>query len=181
MNAVIEKPVDSFDARMNLQDGATVYISAPTIELLAQLVAKTKGQLVVPSVGVSAEEKQAVIGAGKLGGGAARPAEGSGSTTSSTSASTAGSREAPGKSSSAATAGGQASAQKQADASAQASATYDDVKRVVNALYAVKPQHAVDMLATFNAKKGTELKPEQYADFVTKAQQKLTELGAAKS
>lgn len=48
MSAVLST-ADAFNAHLKLQDGATVYITAPTIDLLAHLVAHTKGQLATPA------------------------------------------------------------------------------------------------------------------------------------
>jgi hypothetical protein len=55
-----------------------------------------------------------------------------------------------------------------------ASVTYDDVKTMIGKLGAGKSRQAViDLLAEFGVAKGPDLKPEQFAGFVAKANAQL--------
>jgi hypothetical protein len=147
---------DHFEANLTLEHGATAYIQAPTIDLLAALVARTKAQLSnVPAP----EAKPATV--------AKAP----------TPKAQEVSQPAAGKSEPAPNAAATASAAAPAAASTQAEAvSFDDVKSVVNKLYAIKPQHAVDALAAFGVKKGSDLQPQQWPEFVEKARAQLAKL-----
>ncbi|MEC5161698.1 MULTISPECIES: hypothetical protein [unclassified Janthinobacterium] len=61
------------------------------------------------------------------------------------------------------------------EAEEQPAITYEDVKKYIIALSRKSRESATGMLAKFGAAKGPELKPEQFAEFVTAAQ---SELGA---
>ena len=53
---------------------------------------------------------------------------------------------------------------------------YDQVKKVVNELYAIDPQHAIDALAKFGVKNGKELPEAKWAEFVAHGQAQLATL-----
>lgn len=58
----------------------------------------------------------------------------------------------------------------QEPAAAQAVPTYPDVVAAINKLGGAKGRDSViDLLKTFGATKGPDLKPEQFADFIAKA------------
>lgn len=66
-------------------------------------------------------------------------------------------------------------AEKSAPASSAAIA-YDDVKKITLALAKQNRDAAVAVLKEFGAENALKLKPEQYADFMKKAEAKLEEL-----
>lgn len=161
----MEQQPDNYMARVSV-DGATVRIDAPSMEVLIALVARLADPLAsVSSAAVGtlvvsnpvkaamtrAEEKAAVLAA-------AAPSE-----------------PQPGKSAPPA----QDPAPTSPTATVAADAvpvSYDDVKRLINALYAIDPKHAVGALADFNVVKGTQLDPTQWVDFFTKGSARLTSL-----
>jgi hypothetical protein len=148
-------PLETYRADISI-DGASVSVVASSMTILADLIARLKG---------AAPQAQAVSQAPK-----APKAE--------KQASAPAAPEAPGKSDSAPPAAAPAAAQPQADASTQApGVSYDDVKKVVNALYAIKPQHAIDLLKSFNVTKGPELQPQQWPDVVLAGQAMLAKVG----
>jgi hypothetical protein len=70
--AIGQQAADHYQATLNLDAGASVYITAPTLELLAAIVAKTKGQLApAPAATVT---KDAAAAAGKSAPAPAAPA-----------------------------------------------------------------------------------------------------------
>lgn len=148
-------PLETYRADISI-DGASVSVVASSMTILADLIARLKG---------AAPQAHPVSQAPK-----APKAE--------KQASAPAAQEAPGKSESAPPAAAPAAADKPADASTQAAAvSYDDVKKIVNALYVIKPQHAIDLLKQFDVTKGPELQPQQWPDVVAAGQTLLAKVG----
>lgn len=153
----VSEALESYRADLRI-DGASVSVVASSMPILADLISRLKG---------AAPQAQAVSQA------PAKPAKGAPAAQAPAPAA-----EAPGKSDSAPPAAAPAPAPAQADASTQAAAaSYDDIAQVVNALYALKPQHAVDLLGQFGVKNGKQLQPQQWPDVVAAGKAKLAELG----
>lgn len=148
---------DSFNASITV-DGVGVNLHAPSLSALSALLARL-GLAGSTSPGVSAAEKAAVLG------NAPAPAATPKPTAAPTAAPAASPRTAA-----------------EPPAAAPAGVTYDDVKKVVSAIYAIKPQAAVDALAAFKkpdgtpVTKGQELDPKQWVDFVDHARKVLESL-----
>lgn len=141
---------DIFSAMITV-DGASIQISAPTLSAVAALLAKIKSDAPATLVGSTLVPAPATPAASKT---------------------TAKADVAPGKSQSA------APAEKPSAASATdaAGVTYEDVKRAVNALYAIDPKHAVAALAAFDVKNGKGLDPKQWDDFCAYAKGMLDDM-----
>lgn len=152
---------EHFSAHIRVE-GAAVRIDTSDLTVLATLLARLKAG--VPSVAVAADEKQEVAASttGKP------PIKSSAKTVetkaSSESAPPAGEPASPAPSPAAST------------VEPEKGVSYDDVKAVVNGLYAIKPQYAVDLLAQFGVKKGPDLDPTRWIEVVAAGKAKLAEL-----
>jgi hypothetical protein len=153
-NALAAAVQDSYSADVNI-DGARISVVATSMTVLSDLIARLKGTPAkAPQVSHAAPIAPAPV---------VQAPEAS---------------QHAGKSDSAPSAAAASSAAAPADASSQAAAvSYEDVKAHINKLYAIKPQHAVDALTKFGAKKGPDLQPQQWPDFVAHAKAELAKLG----
>lgn len=168
MNTANEAHTDHFSARVNI-DGADVHINTTKVDLLTRLIARLQGT--APATAVAADEKQEVASSNT-----GKPPIKSSAKTVETKASS----ESP------QTAGEPASPAPSPAASPAPAAeepakgvSYDDVKAVINGLYAIDPKHAVALLAQFKVKKGPDLQPQQWPDVVAAGKKKLAELQGA--
>lgn len=170
---------ESYNARVQI-DGAHVSVQAPSLTVLAALIARLKG---APSEGTPVTpdgrivEKKAAVGAAEKQE-VAQAAAGKPKANAQTAPAKASSESAPAAGEPASPAPSQAASTPAAD-EAEKPVGYEDVKQVVNALYAIKPQHAVDLLAAFGVTKGPELQPQQWPDVVKTGRAKLVELKGA--
>lgn len=164
---------DSYSANLNI-DGAHISVVATSMPVLSDLIARLKGGKPVEAPG-----KSAAAGAAPAKASAAPAPVAATPATSGEAGNATAAAPTPAASPSAPPAAAPASAQPQTDASTQAQAvSYDDVKARVNKLYAIKPQHAVDALAKFGVKKGPELQPQQWPEFVEYADAQIKTMGA---
>lgn len=156
---------DSFQAHLTV-DGAAVQINASSMTTLQLLLARlTLANGAQTASGVSADEKAAVVGNVPTPAPTPKPAAVAKAAT-------------PAPTPPTATAAPVAAQQPKAEPSG---VTYEDVKKVVNALYAIEPQHAVDALAKFNVKNGKELDPKDWVKFVEDGRAQLESLKATES
>jgi hypothetical protein len=161
---------NTYAAHVNT-DGAQISISAPSMTVLAALLARLGLATPAPSPAVTADEKAAVLG--KPAAAATAPTRAAPAAKTTAAPAAPSDAAAPGKSNSAAPADKPSSAGTPADASA---VTYDDVKKVVNALYAIEPDHAVTLLAEFKVQNGKQLDTTQWIAFVEQGRAKLAQL-----
>lgn len=168
---------DHYSASVTIE-GARVVIDAPALNVLDALIRRlTLSNAPQP---VSAEQTAARA---ELDAQQAAPAPSAEKKASK--AKTEPAAEAPGKSQSTAAASQETpaatprTAEAAEDGAQPKGVSYDDVKRLVNALYAIKPQHAVDALADFKVKNGKELAPQDWPAFVEKAEARLAALKAS--
>ena len=164
-NPQATRPAEFYSAELRVED-ASVRISSTSMTTLASLIARLKTAAAPASApfppisaAVSAEEKQA----------AAAPVA----------ATPPAPTAAPGKSAKSETKAAASSPTAAAPAIAASTVTYDDVKRVVTAIYAISPTEATELLKGFNVDNARKLTEAQWPDLVAQGDKLLAKLQKA--